>query len=603
LIIGAALALRWPLLRNGFLVDDYAQLSMLRGIFHRPRAAWQLFTFSDGSPQDSWQLRAAGFFPWWSHERLQVSMFRPLSCLLMWLDLKLFALDAYRYHLHTLGWWLLMMSTLALVLRRLARPWPALLALALCCAQSSHAMFLGWIANRNAILCSGFSLLGLMLLLSSAELSPRRALPARLGALLSQALALAAGEYALGFVAYSVCYELQSAGSARERGRRLSICAGLLAGYLALRRALGFGTYASGMYIDPILETRAFLAAATTRLPVLLADLVFGLQAEWWSAGVPWAPAWAQAHVVPEAWAVDLRPLQSVQVGLGWLALGVAGAVAAVVWWRRQALRWLVLATPLALLPALGSTPETRLLFPAMFGWSLLMAIGLWEVFIAGRGWLADARVRGPWAVLYACQLLGPPLYTRAAILAAPQFAEQVRGSITSAELEPVMARAKLALLLGAADATTTIYLPLVRRFHDLAWPRACQLLSATSDRQRLMRVSANAFRLERVADHLSPLDIYATAFNRYPLQTGQIFRVQGLRVTVERAFEGRAMRTLFELDGPLHSPDVVLLQQTSTGLRTLTFPAVGSSMLVDPPIPPLEWTATSARPTQADAP
>jgi hypothetical protein len=254
-------------------------------------------------------------------------------------------------------------------------------------------------------------------------------------------------------------------------------------------------------------------------------------------------------------------------------------------------LRWLLLATPLALLPSLGSSPESRLLFPPLLGWSITMALGFSELLLPLRSQL----LRAGWASLYACQLLGPPMHARSVIAASGPVAESVRGSLLSTELNSVLSGARHVLLLGAADATTTIYIPLVRRVHGVPWPVSCQLLSATSDKQSLERVSATAFRLTRAGSHLSPLDIYATAFNRYPLYTGQRFRVQGMRVTVERAFEGRPMSTLFELDVPLDDRSVVLLQQTAKGLRTHSFPRVGSAMWIEPPIPPLAFTARAA--------
>src|SRR5947207_5948412 len=115
-VIGAALALRAPVLRTGFTVDDYAQLSMLTGAYPVERTPFELFTFSKGSAHEVAALRDAGFFPWWSNPALRVALFRPLSSALMWCDLRLFGDDAFAYHLHGACWWVAMMALLAAVL-------------------------------------------------------------------------------------------------------------------------------------------------------------------------------------------------------------------------------------------------------------------------------------------------------------------------------------------------------------------------------------------------------------------------------------------------------------------------------------------------------
>src|SRR5689334_11964035 len=157
LVIGAALALRAPVLRTGFTVDDYAQLSMLTGAFPVERTPFELFSFCKGTAEEVASLRDAGFFPWWSHPALRVALFRPLSSALMWCDLHLFGADAFAYHLHGACWWVVMMALLAAVLRRVLPAVPAVLALCICAAHPGHIMFLGWIANRNAVVAATFA--------------------------------------------------------------------------------------------------------------------------------------------------------------------------------------------------------------------------------------------------------------------------------------------------------------------------------------------------------------------------------------------------------------------------------------------------------------
>src|SRR5262245_3851306 len=104
-IVAGALYLRRDALRVGFTVDDYAQLAMMRGVYPVPRSPLSLFTFSDGSAGEVRALRDSGFYPFWSRSDLRISMCRPLSSALMWLDLALFGLHAEGYQAHSLLWW------------------------------------------------------------------------------------------------------------------------------------------------------------------------------------------------------------------------------------------------------------------------------------------------------------------------------------------------------------------------------------------------------------------------------------------------------------------------------------------------------------------
>jgi hypothetical protein len=279
---------------------------------------------------------------------------------------------------------------------------------------------------------------------------------------------------------------------------------------------------------------------------------------------------------LPRVWLEDLRPLQMLHVALGVVALMVAAAAAAVLW-RERSLRWVIAGAALALVPSLASITESRLLFPPLFGASVIVAYGVQSL----------GAQRFGFALLAACQLLGPPLYIAPTIRGIPNFARGVRASLLDPALDAPIANSAKVLLLAAADATTTIYLPLARRLAKRTAPASCQLLSSSSDPQRLERSSPTTFTLERLGSHLSPLDYYASAFNRGPLASGERFESPGMRVTIECAADGRPMRTRFELDQPLER--MLLLQQTIAGLRPLTFPPVGGSVIVDPPVPPYQ--------------
>jgi len=593
LLIALAFALRAPVLTTGFTVDDYAQLGMMRGLFPLPRPALELFTFSHGGLDENARLREAGFFPWWSRADLRVALFRPLSSALMWFDLKVFGENAFAYHLHSAAWWLCMMALLAAVLRSMLPLWPALLAFAVCCAQSSHAMFLGWIANRNAAVASSFALLGLLLLMRARE---SQTVCARRLALAAFCLALCAGEYAVGYLPYAVLFELHRARSWRERLHRLAPWCALFASYLVLRASLEFGARGSGMYIDPAAEPSAFLRAASIRLPISAGDLVLGIQSNWWSAGFPYGEEGVALRLWPRSWIRDLRPLQAVQILCGLGTILIALAVSIDVFRRRAlALRWLVIATPLALLPALSSVAESRLLLPPLLGWASVASICTFECF--ARAAHAESRARNILAgaalsLILICELVGPPFFAQPMVRGLPQLARQARESILAPELDSVLQRDSRVLLLAAADPVTSIYLPLVRSVHGRVAPHSCRLLTGGFAFLRLSRLSNTEFVIDRLQSGLTALDIYASAFNRSALHPGDSFRAGGMLVSVLRTFEGRPISTRYALDLALDDPRVVLLQQTVSGLRHIAFPRIGQGVILEPPMPPWQLAA-----------
>jgi hypothetical protein len=302
---------------------------------------------------------------------------------------------------------------------------------------------------------------------------------------------------------------------------------------------------------------------------------------------------------LPQTWTSDMRPVQQAHECLGWLAVLLA------VWfvvarWRVEKQRWLLGATPLALLPSLPGLTESRLLFPCLLGWSVLVAQALSDwVEIARRG---SSRRQHAGCALFlglclVSEAVGQVVYHLPAIVGMPVMAGAVRRSLLARELDEPLRTAKRVLLLGAADLTTTIYFPLVRRAYGRTAPASYQLLSSYGGRQRLERLTANGFSLERLDRRASPFDGYAAVFNREPFQSGQRFNAGPLQVMVERAFEGRPMRTLYQLDVPLEPPDVLLFKQTAQGLEPVAFPPVGGHLVIDPPVPPVDLAdAQSAR-------
>jgi hypothetical protein len=402
-LIAVGIWMRWPVLYTGFTVDDYAQLAMMDGSYPVPRAPLKLFTFSDGSRDENTRLREVGFFPWWSDPELRVSLMRPLSSALMWFDRRVLGVDPFAYHLHSLVWWIAMLLAISQLLRRVIPGWASVVALGLLIVHPAHTVLLGWIANRNALVATTFVVLGLLAQLRAQRTVSRTFYLIAAGA---YALGLLASEYAAATLMYGVALSAFGPAAPARRGRALAIWCACGAAYIVLRAALGFGTHASNMYLDPLREPLAFAAGALSRLPVLMGDAVLAVRSNWWSGGFPWARELADHGWLPQRWADDLRSLRHVQVGIGVVACLV---YAAVVWRvRRPELRFLALGAALALVPCAASLPESRLMLAALIGWSAVLSH---EFLQRLRAWRAAPDARAAVSCgLFGCLLLSAAL-------------------------------------------------------------------------------------------------------------------------------------------------------------------------------------------------
>jgi hypothetical protein len=589
----AALSLYWPVLRSGFIIDDFAQLGMITGTYPVPRAPLALFTFSDGSLSENAVLRAVGFLPWWSNPLLRISLFRPLASAIMWCDWYCFGHDAYAYHLHGVLWWLAMLLLWAAVARRLLPGWAALLVVAAAALHPAQVGLLGWIANRNALEASVFALSALLFQLRARQDGVRAG---RALAIVCAALALGCSEYALAFLVYPVAYELDSDDPVATRVRRLVPWFALLGVYATTRAALGFGARMSGMYVDPTLEPLAFLRGALDRLPILVGDLTLALHTGWWAGGFPWVIKLRDWGLVPSWLATVMGYFRSVQVAFGLISLGVVALIGQHVLRERRAgakpsVAFVAWGLPLALVPLLGSTPQSRLMLPAAFGWSILLArfsVAVWAARAAAEGgWLR----RNPLvpALLWSVALIVPLLTCSTEARNFPRLAEAVRASILDPRLDSSITADSRVLLASALDPTTTLYVPLLRHWYGRVVPASCHLLLGATSRVRLQRLSDRSFSLDREDRDYTLSDAYADIFNRERLRRGQHFSAGPLAITIEQALEGRPMHVRYELDVSLDDPRAVLLVQSTQGLLRRAFPAPGQSVWLEQALLPLD--------------
>lgn len=591
LLTALGFGLRYHGLLIGFAADDFAQLGMLNGDYLVHRAPWDLFTFSDGSLSDTKTLMHGGFYPWWAYPGVRLSMLRPLSSLLMWGDFALFGGDPLGYHLHSLLWWLLLLALVARLFYRLLPLPVALLAFAFFVVDESLGLPLGWIANRNAVISTLFGLCALLAYLRWREGGSRRDL---LAVIVAMSIALGAGEYALCMLGFFLSYELLVAPgplAARLRSLWPAVTPALL--FLVIRALLGHAPRHSGVYLDPLVDTRQFFIEFSKRVPALIADLVLNVRSDYYTFGLPWTYALVKSGHLPESWLWSVSSWRRVHVILGFVAAFVLIALIRSTPRDAQSrnARWLLLGGLLAILPVTGSFPSSRLLLIAVIGFAPFLSTWAIAAFRDLRARYADAKVHT--ALLAACagllalyHVLVPSWQSYLEIYGTYINANAVRRTVLEMQVDDRTLPQKRMVVVSALEGGASLYIPLTRARYHRTLPETCWTLSLTAADHLFTRDTLRSFILSPMSGYallagdpenmLHPTD--------HPFRVGQSVDVGGMRVKVLALLRGMPKVIRVSFDVPLEDPSLLLVQPTTKGLRKFRIPGVGESVIIPTP-------------------
>jgi hypothetical protein len=366
--IGVALLAVVPAVATPFFLDDYLHAAMVEGTFPVARSPFDLYDFVDDG--DRGAMIDHGLLPWWTHPKLTIRFFRPLSSALLWADHKIFGAHALPMHVHSLAWWIAAIVGARALFRRWFPPRVAMLATIVFAISPCHAMPLGWIANREVLISLAFGTFALGALARFREAGGAR--DAIVAAVLFSLALLGGGEYALSFGGYVLAIEVVRR---RDPGPRRVLSwlpfALPAAAYLAARARLGYGTAGSGFYSDPLRDPGVFLRKVPWRGAALLSD-------GWLTIDPNYATTW-------QKWAVA-GVVALVAVGL---AVAVRRALADLHEDQGRTALWLLLGSTVALVPVLAVVPSLRLLGVAMVGIAPIVAI------VVDHAWFPPGRARG----------------------------------------------------------------------------------------------------------------------------------------------------------------------------------------------------------------
>lgn len=596
----AATWLNWPTMHVGYTLDDYAQLAMLEGIYPARRAPWDLYTFSSGAPSEVDALVDAGFYPWWSHPEVRLSMFRPLASLLLLLDHELFGYNPLAQHLHSLAHWIVMLVAIALLFERTLPRAVALTATLLLTLDPGHAVTLGWIANRTAITSAALSTIALIFYLDVQSADPQQATRARAIACACYCTALLAGEYGLSFLGFFIAFEwLGSGDPPAQRLARLAWVGVPALGFMALRMLVGGGGRHSEVYLDPFNSTELFAGALMQRLPVLIADAFFSLRADYWSFGAPFVQPAYEAGWVDQSWVLSPGPWRRIHVAIGWVSVVAVGFLVAFVARRAPAQNtgnvvWLCVGGLLCTLPLPGSLPTSRLLLTPMIGVSALLATLLHERIarLQIRPLPFRSRLLATLTVGIVLALHGvlAPIQARAEGQLMALLASGVRRAILEAPLAVAGSPEQRAIVLATGDPTLMIYIGLIRRLHGKPAPRSTQALSGNRLPFALTRADDRTLLLRYVPGASSLVEPFELMFRpREPMRVGQRFELSDMTAEIrEVTADGRPAAVRFRFAQPLEHSTLSFWFPTRHGLRPFPLPAVGQTIHVPPTAMPL---------------
>ncbi len=548
-----------PTLRSPLMFDDYLHVAMIEGTYPAKRSPLDLYNFV--SDADRAVLRDRGVIPWWSSPQLTIRFFRPLSSALMWADHKAFSNRASLLHLHGLVWWMLAVSAVRRLLRRVLSERVAMLAVTVFALGQWHATPLAWIANREAIVSLA---LGTFAFDAHVQWRERRTARAGLVAAFLFALALLSGEYALAFGGYVLAWELtrRSEPIVRRLGGLVPFVAAAVP-YLVIRSYLGYGTRGTSFYSDPIHAPLVFLKTAPSRILTLFVD-------GWLSVD---AHAWTEAQA---SWGFALAV-----TGLGVALLAVWSIVNSIDEVGRGVALAFFVGSVLALLPVLAVAPTPRLLGISAIGIGVVVALLLEHAWfrsdtkssglvgLVAMGFAFVHFIYGPTNAWLTCQQLRKTADSFAA--SALQLGNKI-DDLPKADL--VVVRGLGGMFFGPFS------------LDGIGTPVAHWRILSQTGHVLLLRKDA------RTIDVVLP-----TGRSLYPTGDANLFRsdaeamnagdeltAQGMRATViDVAKSGGPSHVRFEFDRDLDDPALRFLSERFDGFHDVALPAAGFGMPLEP--------------------
>ena len=547
---------------GGFQLDDHFQRErLLRD------GSIDLFVFYDGDPETRRSMMDAGALPWWTSDRLRHAPFRYLSVLTMQLDFALWPEHPAAMHLHSLLWLACLVASVACLYRRLlGMTTVAALAGLLFAFDESLVTPTAYLANRNALIAV---CLGVLSLVAHDRFSRRGGAGWACASAACLGLGLMAGEMALGAAGYLAAHALcLERGPVGMRLGSLLPSAVVLAGFAIVYVIGAHGAAGTDLYLDPVGQPVAFVAAFLERAPVMILSL--------WTA--------FPADLAGVALGTAARPVVLI-ASIG-VTLGVAAALLPLLR-RDAAARFFALGALLSLVPAAATMPQTRLLiFPALGSVALLAQLTASLLSWPARGrlaaleqWTARVLVSG----IAVVHLVAAPALGASNAVFWEEVSAKVDRAIASVPADPAIADQDLVVVNSPDFPWMVAAIPAVRRVEGRPAPRTLRALFTGVTRSRLERTDASTLVVTLEAG------LFPTLMSRYhrsrdhALRPGDQVEIDGLTVEVMGlGADGAPDRLRFRFARSLDDPSLRWVRFADGAYEEWSVPAVGSQVVLE---------------------
>lgn len=546
----------------GFFADDAYHLMVLEGE-KSPAVDGNLYTFATGDPMITLPFIETGPYPWWTLPEMKAVFFRPLSNALHRFDHALFGRRAVYWHLHAMCWYLAMVFLWTRIARQTLTPPVASLSAIIFAIDECHWMPAVWLANRNALVACVPALFGLYAHIRWREDHWKAGFPL---SLLGYAVGMFGGEAWLGMAAYVAGYELFGRrDSIAQRAACLAPAAICALVYALLYQLNGYGVFGSDAYTQPF--SRQYFHEAPARAFALLGGLLVGSPVDIWVF-------FPQVRLGLAATGIFGVFLIAVLLGWAWPSLGERD---------RIAVKWLVPAGILSLVPVIAAFPMSRLLLGPSLASSAVIAMVLrhwWTTRIKGH-----VRPAGVVCVLLTAQnLVFAPLAWPVQSLAVMVLERMAKRICIDAPLDDTRVAQQDVFLISSFDPVSIMYLPIMRRLEGRPMPGSWHGLSASPSSHIFTRVANNAFELEPEPEHgvlVQGLLADVLRGSQFPFAAGDAVKIRNGRISVLEVVEGRPRKIRVDCDKSLDDPSLVLLQFTDFSVRKFEPPAVGEARVL----------------------
>jgi hypothetical protein len=353
-----AIILTLPSLNTGLMGDDYHHKLLMQGSDSTAKllnSPLDMFRFMDGDPERTKKIMDYGLFPWWTHEEVKATFWRPLASLTHWLDYKLWPDIVPVMHVQSILWFAALACVTTVLYRRLMGPvWVASLAAILYVVDDTHGLPVAFLANRSSLLATMFGVLVVIVHDRWRRDGWQRG--AYIGPLLL-AVSLLSKEAGIATCAYLFSYAVfMDEVGWQQKFKSLVPYLIVVVVWRVLWMALGYGVENTGFYVDPVSAPLTFVHAVISRASVLFLG-------QW--AGLPSDIVWI------------LAPGERVLLNrIGWIFLGLLAVIMLPLWRDRLARFW-GLGMLLSVVPICAAMPSDRMLFFVGIG-----AMGLLAQFL-----------------------------------------------------------------------------------------------------------------------------------------------------------------------------------------------------------------------------